>query len=706
MTNEQNSSRRRVAKRDMQPTVAKPRVRTSAAPSAPRRDRTAEVTVQPRPAKRRKPRPAAPQPPEAVAVHWQGVPFPAEPTPPATPPLSPRLPIGTRFVGSVRNTLTSWQFWLLIGSSSVLGVGWLSAALLFKLPSLPNCPSIFWPTASASLRMYCAQLAANKQTVDDLLEAITLVNSLPETHAMRTEIDRSIEQWSEDILALADDAFHRGDLQGAIAIAQRIPANTSAHSQVEQRISQWRDVWEKAEAIYDEAESALFNDQNPRKAFDLGVQLVTIGNRYWETTKYRELQDLITASRQDGNRLAQIRRLARRGGLNNLLEAIEMARQIKSTSPTYPAVQRLLDSLGRDLIKLAEEALQQRDLDEALAIVGKIPDVPTLRNDIQDFKTLAQARAQTWEGSAADLESAIIQAQRIRSDRALYGKAQEWISRWQREIQDVTTLDRARNIAALGTLGDLRSAIAEARTVPLRNPRGNEAQDLIREWTTEIETTEDRPILLQADAYASAGDLNSAIAVARQIRSGRALHGEAQSRIRGWTNQVQRAQDQPVLERARQLASAGNLPDAIATAEQIGSGRVLHDDAQAELRTWRAQVEGQQRMQQAYTAASAGTTTALLDAIRLASQVPAGTSSRADADRMIGNWSQSLLQAAETQAGVDLAGAIALAELIPPNTAAYSQAQAQLSTWRQLQQQTLAPTPDYSIEGTIPDAVE
>ena len=82
-------------------------------------------------------------------------------------------------------------------------------AMLLKLPAAPNCPAIFWPLASASVRLHCAQVAANKETVDDLLEAIALVDSLPKDHPLRPEIDRHIEEWSLDILKIGDTKLNR-----------------------------------------------------------------------------------------------------------------------------------------------------------------------------------------------------------------------------------------------------------------------------------------------------------------------------------------------------------------------------------------------------------------------------------------------------------------------------------------------------------------
>lgn len=613
---------------------------------------------------------------------------PRRPTPPPAVPKTPSVP--TKTPKKARFTI-GWQVWVMLSLAMVFGAGGLGAALLFKIPALPNCPSIFWPTASASLRVYCAQLAANKKTVDDLLEAIELVNGLPENHPMRLEVNRYTETWADEILDLAQDSFHRGDLEGAIAIARRIPTGTAASTLVAERISQWREVWAEGETIYAKAETAML-DQDLRLAFSLATQLLDVPNRYWQTTKYEELGDLITAAREDGNRLGQIQRLARRGGLSNLLQAIEMAQEVQRISPAYPAAQRLIASLGQDMLTLAEAALDREDFSAAMEIVEQVPEIEALQPELQDFRTLAQARAQSWLGGTADLEAAISQAQRIRRDRPLYGRAQSLIGRWQLEIRDVVQLNQARRLANLGTLPDLRAAIAEARQVPSRNPRGDEAQALIQQWTTRIETVEDRPIIDQATAVAGAGDLPSAIALARQVASGRALYAEAQEQIQGWTRQIQRNEDMPILNEARRLASFGNLGQAIGTAEQIQSGRVLYADAQADIRLWRGQLQARATLQDAQRVAASGTPNALLSGIRLASQVPDNTDSYVEADRLVAQWSQGVLQSAQVLAGYDLEGAIALLEQLPRHPATAATAQQQLAAWRQARTPQSLPT--------------
>ncbi|MDX2216769.1 MAG: hypothetical protein SFY66_26120 [Oculatellaceae cyanobacterium bins.114] len=589
-------------------------------------------------------------------------------------PRPPRLPF-----------LRKWQFWVIALVIAMSGAGGLAAALLLKLPALPNCPAIFWPTASGSLRLYCAQLAANKQTVEDLLEAIALVNELPQDHPLRPEVNRSIEEWSKAILDLAENAFQSGNLDQAVAIAKQIPTDTSAHALVEDRIKQWRTIWTEAEAIYQEAEAAI-DKQDLRTAFSVAVRLLYVGNTYWETTKYQELNTLIETARVEGTKLSRVRTLIRRGGLSNLLAAIKVLEEIKPNSPGYAQTQPLMVQIGEKMIDLAEAQLDRQDAEEALSILSQIPERAGLQDAVQDFTYLASAYQASWGGTVADLESAIIEAQRLEQDRPLYSRAQRLIGQWQLEIQDLSHLDMARQIAQSGTLEDLTAAIAEAQLVPRNNPRGDEAQAEIARWTTQIQTMEDNPLLAEADRLASGGDiasLQAAINQASRIQEGRALYGEARERIRNWTARVQTTQDQPYLDRARQLAASGDIDRAIATAQQIASGRALYDEAQSAITSWRNQTEGQSLMQRAYDNASIGTASMLLNAIRTANQVPAGSPARAEADQMINIWSQEMLRIAESEAAYDLERAIATAQSIPTRTEAYAAAQLQIQTWRQ-----------------------
>lgn len=590
-----------------------------------------------------------------------------------------------------------WQFWVALATVSAGGVGTLAVTLLLTLPAQPNCSSINLMTASASERISCAEILANKQTVNSLLEAISLVKTLPEDHPLRDEANSLIKGWSQEVLNLADKSFDAGKLQEAIATAKKIPSDVPAYTLVEKRISAWRAIWTKAEGYYRAAEAQV-RKENWTQAFREAVRLLYIGNRYWETTKYEELTQVIASAREDGENLTKARRLARAGGVKNLLEAIKLAQGISSKSYLFEASKTTILEFGRKMLELAQIQLDNQDVDGALSIVRQIPSIINLQGDIEDFTNLAQALALAAEGTVGSLDAAINQVQRIGPNRPLYNKAQDWLLRWQQEQQDVARLDKARQLASMGTVNDFQAAIREAQQIPENNPRAREAKQQIVAWEAQIQTIEDRPVLSRAEQVAKLGDATSlaaAVNEAAKISSGRALHSEAQSKISRWTAQIQRIQDQPYLDQARQLANSGNFAAAINTAQQIKPGRSLSNQAQSAIQEWQGQAKAQQNWQQAQQLASAGTPDSLVSAIGLLRSIPRSSAMRSEAETAMNQWSYQILSQAQDRANYDLPGAISIARSIPAGTSAYPEAKAQIEVWQNILNPPAPPSPEY-----------
>ena len=339
------------------------------------------------------------------------------------------------------------------------------------------------------------------------------------------------------------------------------------------------------------------------------------------------------------------------------------------------------------MLKLAQAQMERRDADEGLEIAGKIPPIPSLQSEIDDFIDLGEAQRNAWLGTILGLENAISQAQQIDPSRGVYGRAQELISLWQLEIEDVTKLEQARDLASGGTIEDLRSAISQAQQIPSQNPRAQEAQTQINRWNDQIETIQDKPYLDRAEQIANAGDINSlqnAIAEASQISSGRALYSKARRRIRSWNASIQRIEDQPYLDRAIVLAESGDLNGAVQEARKIAiSGRALAGEAQAALDTWQGQIRARENWRKARDLASIGTAEALSEAIRIANRVSQSNVLRMDVNIAIDRWGQQILEMARSQSQVDLVKSIETARLVPRSSSAYADAQLQIRTWKE-----------------------
>lgn len=600
--------------------------------------------------------------------------------------------------------MKSWVLWSILLTLIPSSIGFISMSMLLKLPSAPNCPKIFWPLASASVRLHCASLAASKQTVNDLLQAIALVRELPPNHPLRGQVNELLEGWSKDILRLADQSFQAGNLDEAIATARQVPEDLEVRNIVEDQITRWQSTWSKAEEIYDQTLAEL-GERRWQSAFMLSSKLLRINNQYWSTTKYDELNQIIVTAREDGDKLDKAEALAKRRSADNILEAIKLAESIKPDSYLHRKAQELIPEFGRKMLSLAEAQMQRRDADTALEIARKIPSIPSLQTEIDDFIVLGEAQRSAWVGTVAGLETAISQAQQIDASRAIYDKAQELIARWQVEIEDVSRLDKARTLASQGTINYLTAAISEAQMIPANNPRGDEARKEMRRWQSQIETIEDQPYLDRAEQLAISGDiisLQAAIAEANQISSGRSLYSNARRKIRDWTNKIQRIEDQPYLDQARLIAESGDLNTAIRQAQRIASsGRALASEAQTSIDTWQEQIRARENWKKAREVAIAGTPEALAEAIRIADRVSTRNVLRMDVNVAIDQWSQQILQMARSQSEFDIPRSIATARLVPRGSSAYDDAQQQIRTWKKFLMPRTTPTASPDLSPTL-----
>lgn len=595
------------------------------------------------------------------------------------PPGQPAAPAPAK-----RPFINGWTWGALLAIMGLGGIAGASAVSLLRLPNLPNCRAIFWPTASATTRLQCADAYGEQATVDNLLAAIELVEALPSDHPLRADINARVETWAGQILTLADAAFQAGDLDEATRIARRIPRGTAAADEVSDRLSAWNDTWEQAESIFKESENHL-KASRFREAFSAATQLRSVENDYWSTTRYEALIALITTTREDVNAIANAERLAENGTVEQILEALEQVKAIAEESYAYAEAQRLLQRLGRDLLDLAEDALARQDRSQATNILSKIPPEAELQDEVADFQTLVEAYELTWAGTTVGYESAIGRLQSLGEGRPLYGRAQSLRRRWQQQLEALAQLNWAKQIAQPGSVDALRAAITEAETIGAASPFWEETQDQIDQWQRDIAEVEDRPFLDRGQVIASQGDrasLQAAISEAENILPGSALYDEAREAIADWRWQVETMDNEPVLAEAQQLAETGRLEQAIAVASRIPANQAFYEDAQAAIAAWETQQQETQQYQQAVLVSQTGTVNALEEAITLAQAIPKANPDWADAQAAASQWSWDLLEIAQTAAIQDPTLGISIAARIPPRTEAYAEAQLSIRDWQ------------------------
>ncbi len=581
--------------------------------------------------------------------------------------------------------IRSWVFWAIITLGISSGLVYLALGLLLNPKAVPNCPEMFVPMSSASLRVYCGQLAASKQTLPDLITAMNLVKDIAPNDPTRSYVETNVQRWSLSILRLAEAAYQDGNYDDAVKAARKVPDNVPAYKIVSKRLGQWEETWAKAIA-YDKETRELLNSSKWVNAYAVAVKLANLNNRYWSTTKYQELADLVQIAKADNSKLDEAHQLIKSTEIKPLLQAVEMATKIDPKSFAHAEAQNIIATAAKQMIKLAKAKLDGNDWKGALEIANKTPESPEIKIERENLINLAQAQSHAVSGTIAELETAISLVQSIKSDSPLYQKSQKFAGNWQTEIQDLAGLQHARSMAATGTVTDLQSAITEAQAIPTKNPRGKEAAQVVSEWRKQIEIVEDTPYVQAADTLAAGNTIEgvqNAIAQLSQIRPGRTLYAPSQQKIKQWTADIQRAEDTPILEQAESLASSGDLTAAINMAQRIGSGRAMSAQRQERVSDWQAQLQAANNVAAAQKLAQNGTPEALLGAIKAAARVPKSSPLRVQARAAMDNWSGQMLEIAQSVATSDLRRAISIAKVIPESTAAYSSAQNAVQQWQQ-----------------------
>jgi len=594
----------------------------------------------------------------------------------------------------------TWKVWAALFVVVFGGVGFLATWQLLNMQKSPNCPKIFWPIASASLRLYCAQLSADSRTVAGLLEAIALVEALPDDHPLRSQVNQQVEEWARDILNLAEKDYQAGNLQQAIAKARQIPNNMAVAAIIEERIAKWQGTWTEGNEILSKLEENL-RASNWNQSFRLAVDLLNLNNEYWATVKYNEALAKITVAREDSSKLDNAFNLFARGGLDNWFKVIEEARKIQASSYAYQEAEKLIGKTEDKLQEYAERLIERKQWQALRDLANQTPKDLKIKEDVTDWSLLSEAALDAEAGTVEGLEAAILGLEQIDASRPLHQTALAMRERWQLQVQDIRILSEARDLAQAGTIEQYSAAIAKAGEVPRNNPLWSQAQQEIGSWNRQIQVIEDRPILERAREIALPGDINSlgnAIIQARAIAKNRALYRDAQGEIRDWQGRIERMEDQPILDQAQALANLKDYSTAIETANQIPPGRALSSEASQNIRRWRRELRARQNLQQANQLAATGTAEGLTRAIALVTNISTKTDAGVQRTELLERWSYQLLSLATDQANNGrYLEAIRLAESVSPESTAYSSARSQIQGWRNILQ---PPAPPPIVEST------
>ncbi len=599
----------------------------------------------------------------------------------------------------VPGILTQWWFWMVTGCAGIGGVIAIAVIVLLQVPALPTCPSVFWPLASGSVRIYCAELSAKKRTPEDLLDAIMLLDGLGEDDGLRPLANEYLIKWTEELLTLTEAVVNAGDLDRAIALVQEIPDNDTTRQLLRDKVQEWRTEWAEAETLHGDALAAM-EQQRWSEAQIFLRRLRVVSNPYWSSEKHGELTLRMKALLEDSSKIRRAQRLAKGRSQSGYQKALELLASIKPSSPLYQDAQIAQEEIADQLLAKARQELEGGNGTGALALANLLPDTQDYGTERFDLRVLAQAIAAANRGTGVDLELAITEASKITSDRPLYDRAQRLIARWQRDTEFVGYLERARQIAARGTANDYTDAIAQAKRIPESSGQYEEARRQISLWSDEWQRLRDRPRLDQARDIAQSGSisaLQSAIATASKIPSSSPLSEDARADAQQWQEQIERRQDQPTLTRAQNFANSRNWSQAVQVAQSLAnSDRALSSQAQRLIGQWQREQNAQSNWQTARSAAASNTVDGLLQALAVAQRVNNGTRVYSAARRAMDTWSRQVVTLARQRGAFDSTTAIAWLQKIPQGTSGYAIAQSQIQQWRSQNQPK--PKPDPAIQ--------
>lgn len=543
---------------------------------------------------------------------------------------------------------TLWLGILTLSSS----MGAIAFLTLAHQPPAPDCQALSALSPEID-KLYCAQQAAQSGEVNDLVAGINLVQGWTEEHPLYREGQEALTQWSKALLAIANDKFDQSDPYSAISVASHIPRNSAVYADAQQAIADWQAEWQNGETIYKAAEAAIKARNWPlanEKLLDLG----RLHHDFWRQKQADYLAQRIVDEKQAWQVLDQARKLAATNKLTDIGKAITVARTISPNTFVWETAQTDQERWSQALLNVGMDHWQKGNISTAVDLIRQIPISTKAFPEATDL--ILYSHAQYWARSAQNqswmpslqemwnLNAAIAAARQIDPQSPLYADAQGQAKAWQQQLQDLLDLKVADWFADAGQRSTYQLAIEQASQIGSDRPRRVQAQTLMAHWKLEIERLEDRPILDRA--YRMAGQrtipmLQAAIAEASQVQQGRALRLEAQTSIAHWKLEIERIEDQPLLDDAIALANQGRLSEAIEAAKRIQPKRALYDEAQSLANTWQTTIdnaaiaEDRKILDRAYGYAMREWYSVAID---IASQIAPGRPLYGEAQAAIANW--------------------------------------------------------------------
>ena len=547
--------------------------------------------------------------------------------------------------------------WPLVWAAILLSAGAVSlraVSVMTQNPPLPDCSQTAL-LSSDSEQLLCARASVRSGSAQALIEAIELVEPWTPSNPLYEEANRLMNRWSKALLGELGDIAQQGDVRKARALAARIPERVEIYPQVKSAIATWDKEWVTGKE-FEASILKYIETQNWTGARRDLQKLKILNTNYWVRTRHDQLEAKIDREETARRQLGKARKLAKEGSesgdLAKLGEAFVIAQEMNLKTAAWREVQPDLDQWAERVMQYSFQKWEEEDIEAAVKVVQLVPPDLAFTSEAQDLLSFGHAQRLAGDGiddwtpsygQVYNLLEAINAVQRISPSSPFYAEAQQSLKTWQQKLDDMVQLQYASTLAEVGQKATYRMAIAKAQQITQERPQRVQAQTLVSHWEKEIQRIEDRPILNRSVQYAKAGgipNLQKAIAEASKVEQGRALRIQGQTFIAEWEDRIETIEDQPILQKAEQLAAAGKLEEAIAQAGKIPEGRALHDDAKLAIKGWVDTIQIAEDRPLLVRAESLAAQGSLTRAIDLAAQIGPGRALYEEASTSIAIWAK------------------------------------------------------------------
>lgn len=551
------------------------------------------------------------------------------------PRQNPKLPPLPKGIAKVL-AFKGWPWLITILVSWVTGataLQWLS-----NLPPTPNCKQIT-ATLSETHQLECANRLARNGTAKDIKAALAIADRWDSGHPLYPRVSLLSDEWSRSILELARREIGQGNLKAAIGLATEVRDKSSVKPEAQSLIKRWGANWKSGKASLEKARTAI-KKQDWTQATLQVRSLVQLGDGYWQDQADKILGDMAIEKKafQD---LYRAQGIADDGRAQDFAKAIQLASKIDPKRLAKEEVQKYIEKWSQQLLELAATHQQQGQFVKAVKAAQQIPPDTKVAKEATTLIQLNRAEAAVKKDDFYGYIHAWALAEQIDRKSDLFAKHRDRVVTWQQQIQNTSQLNLAQLFANIDNVYTYQLAMDHAALIGTQKPGRIQAQTLIAQWDQQINTFQDRQILARARQFATQNTrvgYQAAILEAEKVNFGNPLRDKAQTLMTEWEGEIERVEDQPILDEARKLAKAGRLNRAIRTAEQIDSERSLYREAQDDISQWVAEIQGIEDRPILNEAKALARNGRLSDAIATASQIGYGRALYYEAQDRIADW--------------------------------------------------------------------